>query len=303
MLSVIICTYNRDKYILPLLKSIAANTLPFSEYELLVVDNNCTDNTREICMQFAADNPQVNFKLLTEPEQGLSAARNCAIRNSNGELIVYVDDDALVGTDYLQTYVDWFESHPRTMAAGGPIEPMYEDCTEPVWMTSYTKSFLAGWMNLGNRPLKFPKGKYPIGCNCVFRKEVFDTVGLFNTELGRNGKNLMAGEEKDIFDKMRNNDMEIMYVPTAVLHHIVPPSKLSRDYFDRVTYMTGVSERQRTKDISNRKYLMRLFQEAVKWGGTLVLLAGYTISLHPSKGVKLVKFRKNVTCGLLGLKN
>lgn len=301
MLSVIVCTYNREKYLMPLFESIAANTLPFDRYELLVIDNNCTDGTADVCRRFAEKHPDVNFRALKETTQGLSAARNCGIRNAAGELVLYVDDDALVGTDYLQTYVDWFESHPRTMAAGGPIEPMYEDCTEPVWMTSYTKSFLAGWMNLGNRPLKFPKGKYPIGCNCVFRKEVFDTVGLFNTELGRNGKNLMAGEEKDIFDKMRNNDMEIMYVPTAVLHHIVPPSKLSRDYFDRVTYMTGVSERQRTKDISNRKYLMRLFQEAVKWGGTIVLFIGYTVRLTPSKGCKLILFRKNVTKGLIGL--
>lgn len=301
MLSVIVCTYNREKYLMPLFESIAANTLSFNQYELLVIDNNCTDGTAEVCRQFAEKNPKVNFKAIKETTQGLSAARNCGIRNATGNLIMYVDDDALVGTDYLQNYVDWFESHPQTMAAGGPIEPLYEDCTEPVWMTCYTKSFLAGWMNLGNRPMKFPKGKYPIGCNCVFRKEVFDKVGLFNTELGRNGKNLMAGEEKDIFDKMRNNGMEIMYIPTTILHHIVPPFKLSRDYFDRVTYMTGVSERQRTKDISNRKYLIRLFQEIVKWGGTIVLFLGYTIRLTPSKGCKLILFRKNVTKGLIGL--
>lgn len=301
MLSVIICTYNRDKYILPLLKSIAANALPFSEYELIVVDNNCTDNTHGICMQFAADNPQVNFKLLTEPEQGLSAARNCGIRNSSGDLLMYVDDDALVDNDFLQIYVDWFNQNPHCMAAGGPIEPKYDDCSEPKWMTSYTKALLTGWMNLGDNIKEFPAGKYPVGCNSVFRKEVFNTVGFFNTALGRNGKNLMGGEEKDIFDKMRSHNMEITYLPTPVLYHIIPPVKLSKDYFDRLTVLIGKSERQRTKDISQNKYLKRMFLELIKWCGTLVLLAGYTISLHPAKGIKLVKFRRNVTAGLLGL--
>ncbi|MCQ2058155.1 MAG: glycosyltransferase family 2 protein, partial [Bacteroidaceae bacterium] len=129
MLSVIVCTYNREKYLMPLFESIAANTLPFGRYELLVIDNNCTDGTADVCRRFAEKHPDVNFRALKETTQGLSAARNCGIRNAAGELVLYVDDDALVGTDYLQTYVDWFESHPRTMAAGGPIEPMYEDCT------------------------------------------------------------------------------------------------------------------------------------------------------------------------------
>ncbi len=301
MLSVIICTYNRDKYILPLLKSIAANTLPFSEYELIVVDNNCTDNTRGICMQFAADNPQVNFKLVNEPEQGLSAAKNCGIRNSNGELIVYIDDDALVDSNYLQDYADWFEAHPNTMAAGGPILPLYEEGYEPAWMSPYTRALLTAWMDYGKKVRKYPKGRYPGGGNAAYRKHVFDRVGMFNTCLGRKGGNLMGSEEKDIFDKMARLGMEVLYLPTPVLHHSIPAAKLGPDYFNRLTVQMGKSERERTKALGTGKYLKRLFQETVKWGGTLVLLAGYTISLHPAKGIKLVKFRKNVTRGLLDL--
>lgn len=301
MLSVIVCTYNREKYLMPLFESIAANTLPFDRYELLVIDNNCTDGTADVCRRFAEKHPEVNFRALKETTQGLSAAKNCGIRNSNGELIVFIDDDALVDSNYLQDYVDWFEAHPNTMAAGGPILPLYEEGNEPAWMSPYTRTLLTAWMDYGKKVRMYPKGRFPGGGNAAYRKQVFDRVGMFNTELGRNGKKLMAGEEKDIFDKMRNNSMEFIYLPTTVLHHIIPPSKLGRDYFDRVTYMIGVSERQRTKDISNRKYLMRLFQEAVKWGGTIVLFIGYTIRLTPSKGYKLILFRMNVTKGLIGL--
>ena len=299
MLTAIICTYNRAKYIGNLLESIAANDLPKSEYEILLVDNNCTDNTREICEAFAAAHKDVNFRYVVEPEQGLSAARNKGIKEAKGDSIVYIDDDALVDAHYLRSYAEWFDSHPETMACGGPIEPLYETA-EPSWMTPFTKALLTAWMNYGDKVREYPKGRYPGGGNAAYRKEVFDKVGLFNTALGRKGGNLMGSEEKDIFDKMHSLNMQILYLPTPVLHHCIPQAKLEKDYFDRLTLQIGMSERQRTLAIGKGKYLKRLLAECVKWCGTIVLLCGYTISFHPVKGWKLVQFRCNVTRGLLG---
>ena len=111
----------------------------------------------------------------------------------------------------------------------------------------------------------------------------------------------MGSEEKDIFDKMRVMGMEILYLPTPVLHHIIPQAKLENDYFNRLTRQIGISERQRTLAIGRNKYVRRLLSECVKWCGTIVLLCIYTISFHPEKGWKLVLFRRNVTRGLLGL--
>lgn len=300
MLTAIICTYNRAKYIGNLLESVAANDLAKDEYEILLVDNNCTDNTRAICEAFAATHRDVRFRYVTEPEQGLSAARNKGIKEAKGEVIVYIDDDALVDTWYLRTYAEWFAMHPETMACGGPIEPLYET-EEPSWMTPYTKALLTGWMNYGDKVREYPKGRYPGGGNAAYRKEVFDKVGLFNTALGRKGGNLMGSEEKDIFDKMQALGMQVLYLPTPVLHHIIPQTKLEPDYFKRLTTQIGISERQRTLAIGKGKYLKRLFSEFIKWCGTIVLLCGYTISFHPVKGWKLVLFRANVTRGLLGL--
>ena len=299
MLTVIICTYNRAKYIGALLESIAANDLPKSDYEILLVDNNCTDNTRAICEHFAAAHEDVQFRYVVEPEQGLSVARNKGIKEAKGDVIVYVDDDALVDSHYLRDYVEWFAAHPETMACGGPIEPLYET-QEPDWMTPYTRALLTAWMNYGDKVREYPKGRYPGGGNAAYRKEVFDKVGLFNTALGRNGNSLMASEEKDIFDKMHALHMQVLYLPTPVLHHCIPQTKLEKDYFERLTLQIGKSERQRTLSISKGKYLKRLFSEFIKWCGTIVLLCGYTISFHPAKGWKLVVFRRNVTRGLLG---
>ena len=299
MLTAIICTYNRARYVGKLLESIAANDLAKTEYELLLVDNNCTDNTREVCEAFAAAHPDVIFRYTTEPEQGLSAAKNRGIKEAKGDIIVYIDDDALVDPWYLRTYAEWFATHPETMACGGPIEPLYET-SEPDWMTQYTKALLTAWMNYGEKVREYPRGRYPGGGNAAYRKEVFEQVGGFNTALGRKGGNLMGSEEKDIFDKMHTLNMQILYLPEPVLHHCIPQAKLEKPYFDRLTLQMGISERQRTLAISKFKYIKRLFSEAVKWGGTIVLLCLYTISFHPVKGWKLVAFRKNVTKGLLG---
>ncbi|MBR0065648.1 MAG: glycosyltransferase family 2 protein [Paludibacteraceae bacterium] len=300
MLTAIICTYNRAKYIGNLLESIAANDLPKNEYEILLVDNNCTDNTREICEAFAAAHTDVQFRYTTEPEQGLSAAKNHGIKEAQGDIIVYIDDDALVDPWYLRTYAEWFTAHPETIACGGPILPLYETA-EPEWMTPYTKALLTAWMDYGDKPREYPKGRFPGGGNAAYRKSVFDKVGYFNTALGRKGNSLMGAEEKDIFDKMHSFGMQIMYIPSPVLHHIIPQKKLEKDYFDRWTLQIGMSERKRTLAISKTKYVKRLFSEAIKWGGTIVLLCLYTISFHPAKGWKLIQFRYNVSKGLLGL--
>ena len=299
MISIIICTYNREKYIRPLLESIAKNDYPNTDYEIVLVDNNCTDNTHGVCEQFAAAHKEVAFRYVIEPEQGLSAARNKGIKEAKGDIIIYVDDDALVDSDYIRIYAEHFAVHPDTMAAGGPIEPLYET-QEPSWMSPYTKALLTAWMNYGDQVREYPNGRYPGGGNAAYRKEVFERVGLFNTELGRKGNLLLASEEKDIFDKMKALDMKVLYLPTPVLHHCIPQAKLEEDYFNRLTLQIGRSERMRTRAISKGKYFKRLFSEGIKWGGTFALLGIYTLQGHPMKGWKLVLFRKNVTKGLLG---
>lgn len=299
MITVIICTYNREKYIGQLLDSLAKNDYPESDYEIVLVNNNSTDNTRLICERFAANHQNISFRYVEEHEQGLSAARNRGIKEAKGDIVIYVDDDALVDSDYIRTYAEHFSSFPETMAAGGPIEPLYETA-EPSWMSPYTKALLTAWMNYGDKVREYPSGRFPGGGNAAYRKSVFDKVGLFNTDLGRKGTALLASEEKDIFDKMRQLGMRVLYLPTPVLHHIIPQAKLEEPYFDRLTLQIGRSERMRTKSISQGKYVKRLFSEGVKWCGTLVLLCCYTLQFQPKKGWKLVLFRKNVTAGLLG---
>ena len=169
-------------------------------------------------------------------------------------------------------------------------------------MSHYTRMLLTGYKYDGENIREFASNDYPGGGNAAYRVSVFKQVGLFNVELGRKGDNLAASEEKDIFDKMKALGMRIYYLPTAILYHLIPERKLTDDYFNRVSYGIGQSERFRTKSISEGKYRKRLFQEAVKWGGTIVLWIGFALKGQFKKGNKLVAFRKYATRGLLGKK-
>ena len=300
MISFILCTYNRERYIYNVLQSVAENKLSHSEYEIVLVNNNCTDNTEAECDRFRTDYPDIRFVYCIERNQGLSHARNCGIHNASGDVLVYVDDDALVNEDYLQTYADFFKRNATAQAAGGPIIPRYDGCEEPAWMSHYTRQLITGKLYLGDRERVFPRGSFPGGGNAAYRRSVFDAVGLFNVDLGRKGNSLIGAEEKDLFDKMTSQGIKFYYLPTSILYHLIPPKKLTQDYFDRLTYGIGQSERYRTLQISKGKYRKRLLMEAVKWSATLLLWTGFTLKGQPAKGNKLVSFRRNVTRGLLG---
>ncbi len=300
MISVVLCTYNRERYIYPVLKSIAEGNFPRSEYEIVLVNNNSTDNTEGECRRFVADYPDVSFRYCLEPQQGLSYARNYGIKEATGDVLVYVDDDALVNRDYLQTYADFFARNSDAVAAGGPILPQYDGCEEPTWMSHYTRQLVTGKLYLGEKEKEFPRGAFPGGGNAAYRSSVFNTVGLFNVELGRKGNSLIGAEEKDLFDKMTTQGMKFYYLPTAILYHLIPSKKLTQDYFDRLTYGIGVSERYRTQQIGTGKYLKRLVKEVVKWAATLLLWIGFALRCQFAKGNKLIIFRYNVTRGLLG---
>ncbi len=299
MLSVIICTYNREKYIYNVLKSLANNTLPHNCFEIILVDNNCVDNTHGECDRFTLDFPDVRFRYFVETNQGLSHARNRGIKESTGDILVYVDDDALVNNEYLRTYYDFFNQYPDIDAAGGPIIPKYET-EEPSWMSHFTRSLITGYKYLGDKAKEFPKNDYPGGGNAAYRSSVFEKVGLYNVDLGRKGDSLVGAEEKDIFDKMVSLGMRLYYLPNAILYHLIPEKKLSKDYFDRLTYSIGKSERMRTQALGKGKYVKRLFSECIKWAASIVLCIGHTLIGSPKKGWKLIQFRWNVTKGLLG---
>ena len=296
MLSFIICTYNREKYIYECLSRLANNSEQ-KGWEIVLVNNNSTDNTAVECKRFEADFPNVNYHYFIETQQGLSFARNRGIAESKGEWLVFLDDDAMVEQNYIANLQSDISNHPEAAAFGGPIEPFFEGET-PRWLSPWSMGFVSA-IDLGDKVISFATNKYPIGANMGIRRDVIEQIGVFNTTLGRIGNNLLGGEEKDIFSRIRESQLPILYFPDIKVKHCIPPKRTTPEFIAKLGYGVGQSEKLRTRNISFCNYTKRLMTELVKWGGTIILLLFYALSCRPAKGIILVHFRYNVTKGLL----
>ncbi len=298
MLSVIICTYNRDKFLYDALRHVAVNIFPTEEYEIILVNNNSTDTTESECQRFASDFPQVQFRYFVEIKQGLSYARNRGIDESRGDVLLFLDDDSFVKPEYLSNLKKQLEKHPEAMAFGGKITPLFETGKEPEWLSKWTYSWVSA-IDKGSEVVLFEGNSYPIGANMGFRRKCIDVCGYFNTELGRSKKNLLGGEEKDIFNRLKEKGFKILYFPDIEVEHVIPPNRTTDDYIKRMGQGIGISEKLRTLNISKSQYLKRLCMEIVKWGGSVILFIKFVLCGNYAKGSKLLLFRWNVTKGLL----
>lgn len=295
-LTVVVATYNRAESLIRCLESFRTQSSPRTEWEVVVVNNNSKDDTEERFAAFAAANADLPVRMVREERQGLSHARNCGMAAAQSPYIAIIDDDETVNEDFVRGYIEFFDAHPKAVAAGGRIVPSYEQ-GRPSWISPYTERPIANPLDLGDEVRPFGRGRCPGGGNMAVRREAIERYGAFDPSLGRTGKRLIGGEETDFFNRLSRSGEPFYYVPTSIIYHHISPDKLTRDYFTRLSYAIGVSEQIRTRQIG--RYGSRLLSEAVKWGATLVLAAGYTLTLRWSAARYLVLMRWQITRGLL----
>jgi glycosyltransferase involved in cell wall biosynthesis len=297
--SVVICTYNRADYLGKTLESIAGQNYPKDKFEIVVVDNNSSDHTETVSSGFKKLHRDLNVRYFMESQQGISYGRNRGVSEATGEFIAFIDDDETIDPDYLTDLDRFFTDYPDASLCGGPVVPVLETA-RPDWLSPYTMRLITGAYDKG-KEIKTVKPKdYPGTGHATFRRSLFLQYGGFNTELGRKGNSLMGAEDKDFFLRLIRNGVKCYYFPPAIIYHHIPASKLTDDFFQRITYAIGKSERIRTLSISQSTFFKRLFSESIKWGASFVLFIYYLFRLQNSKGKKLLQFRFNVTKGLLG---
>ena len=300
MLSFIVCTYNREKYIYECLKRLITNKTD-TDWELIVVDNNSTDNTLSEIRRFERDyNPQ-NYRYVLETQQGLSYARNRGIREAKGDWLVFLDDDAFVESDYIQTLQHYIVTLPDMHAFGGKILPLFEDGRSPSWLCRWNMSWVSA-LDKGNRVSLMKGAEFPTGANMGIKAETARQCGLFNTTLGRTGKNLIGGEEKDYFNRIKALNGNIYYLPAIAVRHCIPLTRTTYNFIRRLGEGVGLSEQIRTLNEGKKSYLKRICAELVKWCATLLLSCYYAITLRPACGYSLLIFRYHVS-KTLTLKN
>ena len=290
-LSLIIATYNRCEQLMITLGSVAKQSAKAELWECIVVDNNSKDATRQRVEEFIAEHPEVAVRYHYESQQGLSYARNAGIAVAEGDILAFIDDDERIVEEFIEAYIELFDSHSDAMSAGGRIIAEYPS-GRPRWMSRYAEQPIANPMDFGAEVRLFPRGRIPGGGNMAMRRELFDRIGCFNTELGRCGATLIGGEESDLFERAAKVGMLCYYQPRAVMYHIIPREKLTEEYFERLCYNTGVSQRRRA--LVHRRMARLYIGEVVKWMATLLL----GVVHRPEQTRYLIKMRKMISRGV-----
>ena len=290
-LSLVIPTHNRSAQLIEALRSVVRQTLDPAAWECVVVDNASTDDTAARFEAFAAEHPQFGLRRVFEPEPGVSHARNRGLHEARAEWTVWIDDDERVNEGFLAAYLAFFDGHPEATVAGGRIIAEYV-MARPRWMSKFTEMPIANPMDFGSAIRPFPRGRVPGGGNMALRRSTALAYGGFDASLGRVGRELIGGEENDLFERMLRGGETIWYVPDAVMWHIIPPEKLTLSYFRRLCCNVGRSQRLRAA-IHGRRLKARLL-EVLKWGATLLLC----LTMRPVQARWLLRMRWQISKGL-----
>ena len=298
-LSIIICSFNRASYIEAAFDSLYNQSSGLESFETIIVDNNSTDNTVDVFENWRASHSNGSFTYLTETKQGASFARNTGAAIAKNQWLCFMDDDAIANTNYVENILNHIETKPDIIGFGGRIIPKYIP-EEPKWMSYYVSS-LVGNFDYAPTACAFEHGKYPLESNMIVRKDIYDSIGGFNTELpGVLGTLRIGGEGKDLFYRILALGHTIYYDPSIEVQHVVEVKKLTSEYMYRVASGIGRGEKTRTLSISKGAYLKKILEYIFKLGASILLAIKYTLQLTPAKSWPVIQFRIDALKGLIG---
>ncbi|MFZ0742755.1 MAG: glycosyltransferase [Terracidiphilus sp.] len=228
-ITVILCTYNRCTSLAKALNSVAVSQIPSAiSWEVLVVDNNSKDKTRDVVQEFALRYPG-RFRYLFEPRQGKSYALNSGICESSAEILAFMDDDVEVDPNWLSNLTASLNDKTWS-GAGGRILPE-EGFTPPHWLETMGRYALAPLAIFDLGPEAGELAEAPFGTNMAFRKEVFSKYGDFRTDLGPQPGSEIRNEDTEFGSRLLAAGEHFWYEPSAIVYHSVPEGRICRAYF------------------------------------------------------------------------
>ncbi|MDB2687282.1 glycosyltransferase [Mariniblastus sp.] len=228
-----ICTWNRAGLLQRTLESFSKLSVPDGvRLSVVVVDNRSTDETQSVIDAFAtSDFGKANRVVsATEDQQGHTFARNRAIQVCEGDLVVWTDDDVLVDSDWIESYVDAAGQQPSVSFWGGRIEPAFLK-SKPKWIDDNWEA-LSGCFaarDLGNEPVELSADRLPYGANFAVRGDV-QRANLFDPELGRRADLVLGEDELDLMRRLLHAGHRGQWVPGAVVSHLIPPERATTKY-------------------------------------------------------------------------
>lgn len=231
-ISVVISTYNRCEMLRAALESIVAQRANGTTYEVIVVDNNSTDETRGVVEAFAG-NGHAPVRYVLEERQGVSHARNAGILNARAPIVAFFDDDVRVSPDWVATIKRLFDSYRNADCLGGKVLPIWEQ-EPPAWLTRDHWAPLA-LQDYGDAPLVVDAANpiCLISANLAFRRASLERIGLFGAALQRVKGGIGSMEDYELLVRLWNAGGHGVYVPELIAHTVVTADRLAKKYHRR----------------------------------------------------------------------
>lgn len=234
--SIVVCTYSRAESLRDTLGALRRlDAPPHCQWEVIVVDNNSRDHTRQVVEEVQREWPLLRYEF--ESSQGLSHARNHGVGCARGDVILFTDDDVLPEPDWLATTLAGLEKYSAE-ACGGYIAPIWET-PPPAWLTERFYGFLAVRVDRTDDYIINEPNQAPFGANMAFRKSVFERVGLFDVRRGRQGNVLAGGEDIELFERMLSAGLRAVFLGHSRVHHKVEAYRCTKRYLRRWRFQSS----------------------------------------------------------------
>ncbi|MGZ6564765.1 MAG: glycosyltransferase family 2 protein [Solirubrobacteraceae bacterium] len=240
-----IATRNRRELVLGAVESVLRQL--GAGDELVVVDNGSTDGTQEV-LAAVAKSHGARFRVVAEPDGGVSTARNRVLKEARAGIVCFLDDDALPWPEWLAALrAAWADATPRVAAVGGPIRPLFGK-PPPGWLVRHLL-YLVGALDLGDRRRvldQSPAVGYVWGGNMSVRVAAAVEIGGLDPDRGIRPEALGdAGEEEDLQRRLAAAGYEVWYEPAAGIQHLVPATWLTAAHLRRKVRGRALGEARR----------------------------------------------------------
>lgn len=253
MIDLIICTYNNATLLDRALMAISQQVVPdWVNWRVIVVNNNCTDNTEEVVEKYQKSNLLPHLSMVYETTQGLTPARQCGVQHASADWVAFIDDDCFIEEDWVEKAANFATAYPNCGAFGGKVNLVWEKPPEP-WILNFAYSFAK--QDHGD---SIQQVSCLVGAGMIINRAVLlETKWLDKALLeDRIGKKLISGGDVEIALRLSSH-APLWYDPKIQLKHFIPAYRTTAEYIMRINYGLGSS---------------KFFGDTMVWSGSYYLL-------------------------------
>ncbi len=227
--SIIIPTYNRDSLLDITIESFVNQSYPKDEYEIVIADNNSTDNTKEIVKKWI-EKSHVSIKYMFEPRQGVHYARNSAANHANGEILYYTDDDMIADQNLLSEIIKPFIMDEKVATATGRVLPKWE-VQPPRWILEFCNNGLLSLNNPKEDLIISSSDCNVFSCHQAIKRDVLFEAGGFNPE--NTAGEWIGDGETGLNIKIKDLGYKFAYNGESIIYHMIPPTRMTQSYLNK----------------------------------------------------------------------